>query len=74
MSQKYYHGVRVIEHNNGSRPIRTVNTTVIGMVCTANDAGLLNENDIPLIREDGFRFGVPARNKLKAGLTDCLKS
>ena len=48
MSQKYHHGVRVIEHNNGTRPIRTVSTAVIGMVCTANDAGLLNENDIPL--------------------------
>ncbi len=47
MSQKYHHGVRVIEHNNGTRPIRTVSTAVIGMVCTANDAGLLNENDIP---------------------------
>ena len=38
MSQKYHHGVRVIEHNNGTRPIRTVSTAVIGMVCTANDA------------------------------------
>lgn len=71
MSQKYYHGVRVIEHNNGSRPIRTVNTTVIGMVCTANDAGLLNENDIPLIREDGFRFRGSRKKQIK-GWTDRL--
>lgn len=60
MSQKYHHGVRVIEHNNGPRPIRTVNTTVIGMVCTANDAGLLNENDIPPYPRRWFPFpGFP---------------
>lgn len=38
MSQKYHHGVRVIEHNKGTRPIRTVSTAVIGMVCTSDDA------------------------------------
>lgn len=75
MSQKYHHGVRVIEHNNGPRPIRTVSTAVIGMVCTANDAGLLNANDIPSLSAKMVSVsGVPARNKLKAGLTDCIKS
>ena len=34
----YHHGVRVIEINEGTRPIRTVSTAVIGMVCTAEDA------------------------------------
>ncbi|RRV04430.1 phage tail sheath protein [Pseudomonas sp. v388] len=34
----YLHGVRVIEINEGSRPIRTVSTAVIGLVCTADDA------------------------------------
>ncbi len=34
----YLHGVRVIELNDGSRPIRTIPTAVIGMVCTADDA------------------------------------
>lgn len=34
----YLHGVRVIELNDGSRPIRTIPTAVIGMVCTAEDA------------------------------------
>lgn len=34
----YHHGVRVIEINEGTRPIRTVSTAVIGVVCTANDA------------------------------------
>ncbi|MBT0366373.1 phage tail sheath protein [Morganella morganii subsp. morganii] len=38
MSQKYHHGVRVIEHNKGTRPIHTVSTAVIGMVCTSDDA------------------------------------
>ena len=34
----YIHGVRVLEINEGTRPIRTVATAVIGMVCTADDA------------------------------------
>lgn len=34
----YHHGVRVLEINEGTRPIRTVSTAVIGAVCTANDA------------------------------------
>lgn len=34
----YHHGVRVIEINQGTRPIRTVNTAVVGIVCTADDA------------------------------------
>jgi phage tail sheath protein FI len=38
MADDYHHGVRVIEINSGSRPIRTVSTAVIGVVCTAEDA------------------------------------
>jgi phage tail sheath protein FI len=38
MADDYHHGVRVIEINQGSRPIRTVSTAVIGVVCTAEDA------------------------------------
>lgn len=34
----YHHGVRVLELNDGPRPIRTINTAVIGMVCVASDA------------------------------------
>ncbi|MCE8015920.1 phage tail sheath protein [Halomonas sp. MCCC 1A17488] len=34
----YHHGVRVIEINEGTRPIRTVSTAVIGLVATAEDA------------------------------------
>lgn len=34
----YHHGVRVLELNEGTRPIRTVSTAVVGMVCTASDA------------------------------------
>ncbi|RLL33739.1 phage tail sheath protein [Acinetobacter cumulans] len=33
-----FHGVRVLELNDGTRPIRTVSTSVIGMVATAADA------------------------------------
>lgn len=34
----YHHGVRVIEINGGTRPIRTVATAIVGIVCTAEDA------------------------------------
>lgn len=34
----YLHGVRVLELNDGTRPIRTIPTAVIGLVCTADDA------------------------------------
>ncbi|MBD9483900.1 phage tail sheath protein [Pseudomonas sp. PDM14] len=34
----YLHGVRVIEISEGTRPIRTVSTAVIGLVATASDA------------------------------------
>lgn len=38
MATEYHHGVRVLEINEGTRPIRTVATAVVGMVCTAQDA------------------------------------
>ncbi|KQZ94555.1 phage tail sheath protein [Pseudomonas sp. Root562] len=38
MATDYHHGVRVVEINEGTRPIRTIATAVVGMVCTASDA------------------------------------
>ncbi|EZQ18961.1 tail sheath protein [Halopseudomonas bauzanensis] len=38
MPDQYHHGVRVIEINEGTRPIRTISTAVVGMVCTSADA------------------------------------
>lgn len=38
MATDYHHGVRVIEINEGTRPIRTVSTAVIGLIATADDA------------------------------------
>lgn len=38
MPTDYHHGVRVIEINEGTRPIRTIETAVAGVVCTASDA------------------------------------
>lgn len=35
---QYHHGVRVAEVNVGTRPIRTIATSVIGFVATASDA------------------------------------
>lgn len=34
----YHHGVRVTEVTEGTRPIRVINTSIIGMACTADDA------------------------------------
>lgn len=38
MPQDYHHGVRVFELNEGTRPIRTIETAIIGMVAVADDA------------------------------------
>lgn len=38
MPTDYHHGVRVLEINEGTRPIRTVSTAVVGFVATAEDA------------------------------------
>ncbi|CAN0621025.1 Phage tail protein [Burkholderia multivorans] len=34
----YHHGVTLVEVNQGTRPIRSISTAIIGMVCTAEDA------------------------------------
>jgi hypothetical protein len=38
MTTDYHHGVRVLEINQGTRPIRTVSTAVVGLIATAEDA------------------------------------
>ena len=38
MATDYHHGVRVVEKTEGTRPIRTVETGIIGVVGTAPDA------------------------------------
>lgn len=38
MATDYHHGARIIEINEGVRPIRTISTAVIGIVCTGADA------------------------------------
>jgi phage tail sheath protein FI len=38
MAQDYHHGVRVVEINQGTRPIRTVSTAIVGVVVTSEDA------------------------------------
>lgn len=37
-TDSYHHGVRVHELNEGTRPIRTVSTAVIGLIATGTDA------------------------------------
>jgi phage tail sheath protein FI len=48
MSTGYHHGVRVFEINEGSRPIRTVSTAVIGLIATAPDAAPEVKASLPL--------------------------
>lgn len=38
MPTDYHHGVRVVELTDGRRPIRTIETAIIGFVATASDA------------------------------------
>lgn len=38
MPSDYHHGVRVVELNDGVRPIRTIETAIVGLVATASDA------------------------------------
>jgi len=38
MPTDYHHGVRVVEINTGTRPIRTIATAIIGLVAHATDA------------------------------------
>lgn len=49
----YHHGIRVIEVNDGPRPIRTVSTAIIGVVCTGEqaDAALFPVNRPVLISD-----------------------
>ena len=37
MAQDYHHGVRVVEANDGTRPISTVSMAIVGMVFTGDD-------------------------------------
>ncbi|KVC58901.1 phage tail protein [Burkholderia stagnalis] len=34
----YHHGVTLVEINQGTRPIRSISTAILGLVCTATDA------------------------------------
>lgn len=38
MAESYHHGLRVVEINEGTRPIRTIATAVQGLIATAEDA------------------------------------
>lgn len=45
MADSYHHGVKTLELNDGTRPIQTVSSSIIGMVSTASDA---NPDQFPL--------------------------
>lgn len=65
----FHHGVRVIEINSGSRPIRTVSTAIVGIVATAADADAVTfPLDTPVLITDVLTaIG-------KAGITGTLAS
>ena len=48
---QYHHGIRVLELNDGIRPIRTIATAIPGFVATADDADplIFPENQAVLI-------------------------
>ncbi|EDU1410901.1 phage tail sheath protein [Salmonella enterica] len=52
-ADQYHHGARVIELNDGTRPIQTISTSIIGMVCTSSDADkTLFPTDKPVLLTD----------------------
>ncbi|WP_456243289.1 hypothetical protein [Veronia nyctiphanis] len=64
MASDYHHGVRVIEINQGTRPIRTVQTAVIGLIATGPnaDANFFPENR-PVLLTDVLEGIDKAGNK-----------
>lgn len=65
----YHHGVRVVEINGGVRPIRTVSTAIIGIVCTGDDA---DADAFPLNRPVLITDVLSAVGK--AGVTGTLRA
>lgn len=61
MSDGFFHGVEVIDLDNGIRPIRTIRSSVIGIVGTADDADPmlfpLNEPVMITNRKEGAKLG-----------------
>ena len=63
----FLHGVRVVELAGGQRPIRTIQTAVIGVVCTAPDADPVKfPLDTPVLLTDAYA------GMAKAGQTGTL--
>lgn len=54
MPSDYHHGVRVVELNEGTRPIRTIESAIIGGVFTANDA----DPDVFPLNTPVLKFGT----------------
>ncbi len=71
----YHHGVRVIEENTGTRPIRTINTAVAGIVITADDADAtyFPENKPVLITDVNEALGKSGVQGTAANTFDAIK-
>ncbi len=71
----YLHGVRVIEINEGTRPIRTVSTAIIGFVATAPDADAdyFPENKSVLITDVAEALGKAGKQGTLAPTLDAIK-
>ncbi|SFO51500.1 hypothetical protein SAMN05216567_10130 [Variovorax sp. OK605] len=64
----YHHGVRVIEITEGTRPIRVINTSIIGLIATAPDADAATfPLDTPVLVTNVYNAMA------KAGTTGTLK-
>ncbi len=69
MATDYHHGVRVLEIKGGVRPIRTIATAIIGVVCTGDDAdATLFPLDRPVLLTD-VQGAIP-----KAGTEGTLRA
>lgn len=65
-ADQYHHGVRVQEINDGTRPIRTIATAIIGLVATADDADATAFRSIrryssPTFRPPSVRLALAVR-------------
>lgn len=64
MAEDYHHGVRVIEIDDGTRPIRNISTAVIGLVATNDDADAdAFPLDTPILTNDARPMSGKAGDK-----------
>ncbi|WP_343560426.1 phage tail sheath protein [Kiloniella sp. b19] len=75
MAQDFHHGVRVLEINQGTRPIRTIETAVVGAVFTAPDAdaAAFPLNEAVLVTDINDALGKAGEQGTMARSLDAIK-